>query len=501
MKNNTSLKNLPSVNDIKLNALKHSQNLDEFILTNAIRQTLDEYRKEYADGKAGKHCSPLQDKKTLIPIITIEALKNYKKLSQNNLRPVINATGIILHTNLGRAPMPSAAAENAALVAQNYSTLEYNLGSGERGSRYSHIEELISKLTGAESALVVNNNAAAVLLILSALVVGTPKAASPTISSTNGSCIVEDAEGGVPSEIIVSRGELVEIGGSFRIPDIMELGGAILKEVGTTNKTKLSDYEKAINKKTAAILKVHTSNYKVVGFSEEVDITALSKLAQKHKLPLIYDFGSGFLDEYEPKLLDEPPVLHAIKNGADLICFSGDKLLGGPQCGIIAGKKELVDMIKKHQLTRVLRVDKLCLAALEPLLRIYAADKDRAKSEIPVLRMLSSGKDELKGRAEKLYKLSMQAIADDRGQPPLQIKVVELDSQVGGGSAPTLNLASFGIEIKSSKLKANEVEKILRDFDVPIIARIKNDCILMDVRTIFDSQFDLIVNALKSMLF
>jgi len=461
------LRRLPSVNEIKDLILSKESGGSTSLLSDVIRQELDNLRTLILDGTA---CIPEKNTplgEDFINGVIRNVLDELKQASKYNLRPVINATGIILHTNLGRAPMPSAAAENVALVAQNYSTLEYNLENGNRGSRYTHIEELISKLTGAESALIVNNNAAAVLLILSALA--------------------------AKKEVVVSRGELVEIGGSFRIPDIMELGGAILKEVGTTNKTKLADYEKAITKKTAAILKVHTSNYKVVGFCQEATISELKSLTQKHKIPLVYDFGSGFLDEYEPKLLDEQPVLSAIKEGADLICFSGDKLLGGPQCGIIAGKKELVDLIKKHQLTRVLRVDKLCLAALEPVLKIYL-DKERAKCEIPVLKMLSSSKEELKSRAEKLCGLLKEGLPSH-----LKIKVLELDSQVGGGSAPTLNLASFGVELKSNKLKVNDIEKQLRGNDIPIIVRIKNDCILMDIRTIFDGQFEIVKKAIETL--
>jgi len=458
---------LPSVNEIKDLVLSKESGLSSSLLSNAVKEELDKFRGHIFDGI---FCIPKKNtplgKEFLDKVVEL-VLNNLKIANRHNLRPVVNATGIVLHTNLGRAPMSNIVAQNIASVAQNYSTLEYNLISGDRGSRYAHVEELICKITGAEAALVVNNNAAAVLLILSALAVH-PK-----------------------NEIIVSRGELVEIGGSFRIPDIMSLGGAVLKEVGTTNKTKLNDYEGAISKKTAAILKVHTSNFKVVGFSHEEGIANLKLLSKKHKIPLVYDFGSGMLDEYEPKLIDENYVLQAIKDGVDLICFSGDKLLGGPQCGIIAGTKEFVERIKKHQLTRVLRVDKLCLSALEPLLRLYL-DKERAKDEIPVLKMLSFSILDLENRAKDLYEIL------DKSKPThLKIKIVKLDGQVGGGSAPTLNLLSFGIEVYSDKLKINEIEKTLREYDTPIISRIKNDRVLLDVRTIFDYQFSIISNAIS----
>jgi len=459
----SNLKNLPSVDAVKQLAKKNYPSINDFVLSSAVRQLLDEIRAKN---------SPLPQKNTIegeefLLELSKRAVDLTHELERFNLRPVVNATGIVLHTNLGRAPMPLEVTKNIASVAENYSTLEYNLETGDRGSRYSHIEQLICKITGAEAAVVVNNNAAAVLLILSALS-KKPK-----------------------NEVIVSRGELVEIGGSFRIPDIMSLGGAILKEVGTTNKTKLHDYEGAISKKTAAILKVHTSNFKLIGFCHEEEIADLKKVSVKNKIPLIYDFGSGMLDEYEPRLVGEEPVLSAIKNGVDVICFSGDKLLGGPQCGIIAGKKELVDRIKKHQLTRVLRVDKLCLAALEPLFRLYM-DKDMARLKIPVLKMLSYNGDELKERAQNLCDLIKGDMASH-----LEIRIVDMDSQVGGGSAPTLDLASYGIEIYSHKLKVNEIEKRLRANEIPIITRIKNDRILMDVRTIFDNQFDIIKNAIE----
>ena len=321
-----------------------------------------------------------------------------------NMRPVVNATGTILHTNLGRAPISPEHMKRIAEVASGYSNLEYNLEAGRRGERYSHFEDLLCKLTGAEAAMAVNNNAASVMLILSSL-----------------------AKGG---EVVVSRGELVEIGGKFRIPDVMEQSGAALVEVGTTNKTHYDDYKNAITEETKALLKVHTSNYRIVGFTESVEIDELIGLAREHDLPIIEDLGSGVLvDLQKYGLTHEPMVQESIAKGADVVCFSGDKLLGGPQAGIIIGKKKYIDQMKKNQLTRALRIDKFTATALELVLQEYLSEETAVRN-IPVLRMITKPLEEIEKEAKNLNRMLR------RSGFSAQFQVVECESQVGGGSLP-----------------------------------------------------------------
>jgi len=396
-----------------------------------------------------------------------EVVNLARQKASYSLKPVINATGIILHTNLGRAALAGAAAEHVKQVAENYSTLEYRLDVGERGSRNELIEHLICRLTGCESALVVNNNAAAVLLALSAHCRG--------------------------SEVVISRGELVEIGGSFRVPDIMALSGAVLREVGTTNKTRLSDYESAIVPGvTGALLKVHTSNFKLVGFTEDVPLPDLVELGRRFDIPVIYDLGSGALADLSPLgLPGEPTVPKAVEAGADLITFSGDKLLGGPQCGIIAGCKRFIEPLKTHPLTRALRIDKLCLAALEATLRPYI-DPEAALNDIPVLSMLAAGGGALRQKAEDFFKCLPPAAA-------LCAEVIQMDSQVGGGSVPGELLPSWGVAVSPRAIKVGVLEEHLRLWDVPIIARISKGRLLMDIRTIREDQFSIIADAFRAL--
>ena len=373
-----------------------------------------------------------------------------------SLRTVINGTGIILHTNLGRACLSEKAAQAAADAARQYSNLEYDIAGGQRGTRYAHIENLLCRLTGAESALVVNNNAAAVLLILSALTQG--------------------------GQVVVSRGELVEIGGSFRVPDIMEACGAQLKEVGTTNKTHLQDYERAINENTKALMKVHTSNYRIVGFTETPALSTLVELGHQHGLPVIEDLGSGCLLNLAPfGIHDEPSVQDSLKAGVDVVSFSGDKLLGGPQAGIIVGKKKYIDILKKHPLTRAMRVDKMTLAALESTLRSY---ENGCLEEIPVLHMLSASPEILQKKANKLASMLM-----DAGVIP---SVIPVEGRVGGGSLPNHSLPSFAVALTGD---VNALEEKLRLGLHPIIGRIHNDAYLLDVRTLWESDFPVIVAA------
>lgn len=394
--------------------------------------------------------------------------KSLELLYTPNIRSVINGTGTILHTNLGRAPLNREHAEKLAVIATQYSNLEYDLQRGERGERNAHFESLLCRLTGAEAALVVNNNAAAVLLCLSTL-----------------------AKSG---EVIVSRGELVEIGGKFRIPDVMEQSGAVLVEVGTTNKTHLSDYEKAITEETKAILKVHTSNYQIVGFTESVAVPELKAIAKEHEIPIIEDLGSGALvDLSRYGISHEPMVQEAICGGADVVCFSGDKLLGGPQAGIIVGRKCYIDKMKKAPLTRALRVDKFTTAALEMTLEEYLSE-ERAMQKIPVLKMISEMPDTVKQRAQKLKsQLEQQKL-------PAQIVLEACESQIGGGALPLEKISSTAVAIRSEICSASEMEKRMRALPTPIIGRMINGVWAMDMRTIEEGKIPYIVDCIQNVL-
>ena len=388
-----------------------------------------------------------------------------RRRARPSLRRVINATGVVLHTNLGRAKLCRQAARAVEEVADGYSTLEYNVDAGCRGSRYDHVEPLLCKLTGAESAMVVNNNAAAVLLTLSAMVRG--------------------------KEAVVSRGELVEIGGSFRVPDIMEQSGGVLREVGTTNKTHLRDYASAIEEgRTGALLKVHTSNYKILGFTQSVPLPELVKLGEEHGVPVIYDVGSGAMLSFASfGLPEEPRIAQCVKEGADVVCFSGDKLLGGPQAGIIVGKKRYLDLMKRHPLTRAFRVDKMTLAALEATLRLYQ-DEELAKREIPTLNMLFLPEDELKERAERLCAAISQ-------KAPALSPVVEAQSgQVGGGSMPGQFLPGYTVALSPETGTAMQLETRLRGCEIPLIGRIAHEKLLLDVRTIDPEEYPVVVENL-----
>ena len=369
-----------------------------------------------------------------------------------NMKMVYNGTGTILHTNLGRAPISKKHMDRIYALATGYSNLEYNLKEGHRGERYSHFEELICKITGAEAAMAVNNNAAAVMLILSSL-----------------------AKGG---EVVVSRGELVEIGGKFRIPDVMEQSGATLVEIGTTNKTHYEDYVEAITEETKALLKVHTSNYRIVGFTDTVGIDELVDLAKENEIPVIEDLGSGVLiDLSKYGLTYEPTVQDSIAKGADVVCFSGDKLLGGPQAGIIIGKKKYINMMKKNQLTRALRIDKFTAAALELVLMEYQSEEQAVKN-IPALEMITRPLDEIKKDAMSFLRMLKRAGL------PAKIRVVPCESQIGGGSLPLERIPSFGVEIVPEKIEIPELEVRLRYLPVPVIGRTVNDSILLDMRTL-----------------
>ncbi len=381
-----------------------------------------------------------------------------------HLREVINGTGVIIHTNLGRSPMARYAVADISRLAGKYINLEYDLKTGYRGSRHDIAKDLIRDITGAEDCLVVNNNAAAVLLVLSAIATG--------------------------REVIVSRGELVEIGGSFRVPEVMAQGGAKLVEVGTTNKTYIHDYEGAINDNTALLLKVHTSNYRICGFTEEVPRNNLVALGEKYNLPVAEDLGSGVLiDLKKYGIGNEPTVQESLKSGIDIVTFSGDKLLGGPQAGIIAGRGQLIKQIAKHPLARAIRVDRLVLSALQSTLRAYL-EGEGVTEKIPVLKMLTTPLNVLKDRAG--YLLELLTII----KPYAEVYIESDYSQVGGGSMPLEEIETFVVAISPRNISPDELDRRLRFVDTPVVGRIIKDRYLIDVRTVFDEQLPILAEML-----
>ena len=379
------------------------------------------------------------------------------------LRRVLNATGVIVHTNLGRAPLPPAALARAVDVGGSYSNLELDLASGSRGSRQDHVADALRRLTGAEAALVVNNNAAAVLLALAALADG--------------------------REVVVSRGELVEIGDGFRIPDVLSRSGARMVEVGTTNRTRVVDYERAIGPDTALLLRVHQSNYRIVGFTESVPTRELAQISRRAGLWLVDDLGSGSLVE----LGDEPTASASLAAGADLVCFSGDKLLGGPQAGIIAGKREWIAKIEKDPLMRAFRLDKMTLAALEATLRIYL-DEAAALRDVPVLRLLATPLDELRQRAEALATrlAALPGIAAATAREDIAF--------VGGGSLPDQQLPTWVIQVRPAALSDADFAQRLRTGEPAVLGRLRADQLLLDVRTVFPDQTDDLVQAIQAVI-
>jgi L-seryl-tRNA(Ser) seleniumtransferase len=420
----------------------------------AIRATLEHLRQAILNDQAGD---------VSLPAIVRDVERGVQALQARHVRRVINGTGIIVHTNLGRSNLSRDAMAAVVETASAYSNLEYDLARGARGSRYSHVEGLLCELLGCESALVVNNNAAAVLLVLSAL--------------------------GQGQEAIVSRGELVEIGGSFRIPEVMQQGGCCLREVGATNRTHLRDYEQAIGDDTALILKVHTSNYRILGFTATVPLPDLRRLCDQHHLPLVEDMGSGLLLDLSPfGLPDEPTVQASVQAGVDVVTFSGDKLLGGPQAGLIVGKRRYIDLLKKHPLTRAVRIDKMTLAALEATLRHYR-DRDEALRQIPTLRLLALSLPELRAKADRLCALLRTA-----GIPAA---LVESASHVGGGALPTEDLPTWCVALDIPEMSANALETRLRQGTPAIIGRIARDRFLLDVRTLEETDFEMIVNSVE----
>ena len=433
------------------------------LVLKAINQILDGLRAKIKSGDVTEKGSDLS-----LESVSNQAVTRLELISRPSLKPLINATGIVVHTNLGRSILADRVLKKFKPVGGGYSNLEYDLGQGKRGSRYVHVEEILKELTSAEAAMVVNNNAAAVLISLETL-----------------------AKGG---EVVVSRGQLVEIGGSFRIPDVMRKSGAKMVEVGTTNKTHLRDYEEVIGPETALLLKVHTSNYQIVGFAEEVPLSELVKLGSRYGIPVMEDLGSGcFIDFSKYGVVKEPPVQEVLAQGVDLVTFSGDKLLGGPQSGIILGRKNLIEAIKKNPLNRALRIDKLTLLALEETLRIYR-DESIAVKDIPTLRTICEPYKPLKKKAERLLKLMGKLETKN-----FSFELVDGNSRPGGGALPLSELPSRLLCLVPGKLSSHSMEAWLRSYDPPVIARVENERVLLDVRTIQERELKIVALAVKDL--
>lgn len=453
----TLLRGLPKIDELLLDEqlVFFMESTPRAVVVDTAREIIDDLRKDILSGE--KEEIPDRDE------IVSEICERITGKKKHNLRTLINATGVVLHTNLGRANLCRAAVESVLSVADSYSNLEYDIKKGARGSRHDHVEKIITRITGAEAAMVVNNNAAATMLCLSAMAAG--------------------------KEVITSRGELVEIGGSFRIPDIMEQSGAHLKEVGTTNKTKPSDYRNAFDpEKTGAFMKVHTSNYRIVGFTQEVTLKEMVALGKEYDLPVIYDMGSGLMADLTRYGVDEPTVIDALNDGADVVLFSGDKLLGGPQGGILIGKKEYIDKMKKHPLARAFRVDKMTLAAMEATFFKYL-DMEDAKRNIPVLRMITIPEEELIQKAE-LIRNAIETATDH-----FALNICSCKDQVGGGSAPTVKLSGVAVSVSSETLSAEKLERLLRKADTPVIVRVAHDEVLLSVRTIREEEIPAVASA------
>ena len=462
---NNLLRQLPSVDEV----LKHDRVKawlgahPRVLVLEAVRAAIDRKREQIL--KASGASAP-----ELSPDAIVDAAGDFlAELSSPSLRPLVNATGVVVHTNLGRSILSEEAVRRVIEVNRSYSNLEYDIKAGERGKRHSHIEGILTRLTGAEAAAAVNHNAAAVLLCLNTLAKG--------------------------KEVVVSRGELVEIGGSFRVPEVMERSGAILREVGSTNKTHLKDYQKAINENTGLLLKVHTSNYKIVGFTKEVSPSELADLGRKHQVPVMWDLGSGsFIDLASYGIGDEPTVKQAMDAGVDILTFSGDKLLGGPQAGMVLGKKKYLDLIRSNPLARALRIDKMTLAALEATLTQYL-DEEKALRDIPTLWMLTQPLAEIERKAE-LLAAALRTVSG----AALTVAIQDDLSQTGGGALPTGRLATKVVAVAHASLSANQIESRLRLGSPAIITRIKEGMVLFDPRTLNDGEIGTIVGSMKAIL-
>ena len=431
---------------------------------NVVKHFVDEVLSEIKADISNGNIKTIDETNIINEIVT-EVLFKTERFFSPKLKKVINGTGIVLHTNFGRAPLSENVLKNISEIAGNYSNLEYNIEKGERGIRYQNIIDYFKYITGCEDVLVVNNNAAAVLLILSAL--------------------------GKDREVIISRGELIEIGGSFRIPDVMEQSGAILREVGATNKTNINDYINAINEETAIILKAHTSNYRIIGFTKSVEIEDLVRLGKERDIPVVFDLGSGSLvDLSNVGLPDEPVIKDILKKDVDIVTFSGDKLLGGPQAGIILGKKKYIEKLKKHPLNRALRIDKFTLAALESVIKEYL-NEDRVFENVLSLALIKQDLKNLRKRALKIRR-------ELRKHTKLKVNIKDDFSFVGGGAFPMHKIKTVVIELIHNDFSASKIDGLLRKADIPIIGRIKNDIYMLDIRTIFDSQVKELTNVILS---
>ena len=465
MNKNTLFRNIPKV-DVILEKTEIVQLIEKYyreVVVDAIREEIDKLRNFI---KESENINLIEEK---INNLVENIILNVENVYSYNLKKVINGTGTILHTNLGRAIISKKHANYLSEVVTSYSNLEYNLEEGKRGERYSHFEKLICKITGAECAMAVNNNAAAVMLVLSSM-----------------------AEN---KEVIVSRGELVEVGGKFRIPDVMKSSKADLVEIGTTNKTHLEDYEGAITENTGAFLKVHTSNFKILGFTESVSIEELCKLGREKDIPVIEDIGSGVLVDLSKYGLEyEPTVQDSIKAGVDIVSFSGDKLLGGPQAGIIVGKKKYIDKMKKNPLTRAFRIDKFTATILEMIFHEYLNEEDAIKN-IPVLSLITKDIKEIEVSANKLYE-KLNDIKD-----LAKVEIEDTLSQIGGGSLPAERIKSKCITILPKNISTSALEEKLRLGENPVVGRISEGKLILDMRTILDDEIDIlskkIINILK----
>lgn len=461
------LKQLPKIDEVLL--ILEKQDIYDLAPRDIIKETcrtvVQNLREMIVNSKKKIPAESCPDAAT----VALEVERLIKGLYRYSLRRVVNATGVILHTNLGRAPLCAEALQRIIEVGRGYSNLEYDLVKGERGQRYVHVNKLICALTGAQDALIVNNNAAAVLLVLNTLADG--------------------------KEAIVSRGELIEIGGEFRIPEIMHKSASRLHEVGTTNRTRIGDYEKAINADTGLILKVHTSNFRIVGFTEEADIESLVVLGKSHGIPVMDDLGSGCLIDLEKSgLQHEPTVREVLSSDCDIVTFSGDKLLGGPQAGIIVGKREFLEKIRKNPLNRALRIDKFTLAALEATLMHYLNPASAVK-KLRALKALTESAASVKKRALKLMTQLQKENFDS-----LKFSMHEDFAAAGGGSLPTQKIPTVLVAVRNKKMSASKMEEKLRKLEVPVIVRVDKDEILIDLRTVAEDEFAFIIEGLKQLI-
>jgi L-seryl-tRNA(Ser) seleniumtransferase len=450
--------------------------MDKILERDEVQSRINKYGRDFVIDEIREHLDTIRENITnnIISRIDEEEIINtilYKvdKENKRKFKKVVNGTGVIIHTNLGRSIFSEELSKEISENLCSYTNLEYNLDTGERGHRYDHIVDIINKITGAEDALVVNNNAAAVLLTLKTLAFG--------------------------KDVIVSRGELVEIGGSFRIPEVIKESGCNLIEVGTTNKTHLKDYRNAVNENTGAIIKIHTSNYKIVGFTQDVDTNDLKTISNERNIPLIEDLGSGMIiDLYDYGLNKEPTVRETLAKGVDVVTFSGDKLLGGPQCGVIAGKSKFIKEIKKSQLLRALRVDKFTIMSLELTLKAYQ-NLDTLPLKIPTIRMITEDEEEVKIRSEKLSN-KLKSLNSYK----IETELIRTKSMIGGGAYPLDNLDSWGVKLILKDFSEKDLEEKLRNNEIPIIVRIIEGFVVIDCKALLEKDYDIITSALSRII-